>query len=106
MQFQALTVTTKQRVLLTGIVNIQDGLFQCHYHQCVVSAYLVDLHISTFLVNPLRPCHQMFTPILCNNKFTPPGRFLASTNANLTSDNPTIQTGWLPCKSYIAISIC
>ena len=114
MQFQALTVTTKQRVLLTGIVNIQDGLFQCHYHQCVVSAYLVDLHISTlflydpstFLVNPLRPCHQMFTPILCNDKFTPPGRFLASTNACLTSDNSTIQTGWLPCKSYIAISIC
>jgi hypothetical protein len=35
---------------------------------------------------------QMFTPILCNDKFTPPGRFLASTNAFLTSDDPTIQT--------------
>ena len=53
MQCQALTVTTKQRVLLTGTVNIQDGLFQCHYHQCVLPAYLVDLHISTlFLYDP------------------------------------------------------
>lgn len=53
MQFQALTVTTKQRVLLTGIVNIQDEPFQCHYRQRVLPAYLVELHISTlFLYDP------------------------------------------------------
>jgi hypothetical protein len=34
----------------------------------------------------------MFTQILCNDKITPPGRFLASTNAFLTSDDPNIKT--------------
>jgi hypothetical protein len=34
----------------------------------------------------------MFTPILCNDKITPPGRILASTNAFLTSDDPNVKT--------------
>ena len=68
---------------------------QCKMRYCGLSLtfsnVLIFLYISNHTIPPF-PCHQIFIPNLCSPKHTPPGLFLAATNALFTIEEPTTQT--------------